>query len=374
MSEPTSPITQQPFIKMFWRRLIVGAGLALFFTWLALRNPQPVDAELAQRSFEAMGTQIDLVIALPKAADAENDSRARAETVLDAVQQQLERYAQRWSAWGEGAQLSNLNQQLARGEAIAIPEPMQGLFARAAQISALSGGRFDVRVGKLVALWGFDDVSHFRSAPPDAAAIDAAVAELARAPALNTDGTRYGPAPQVWLDFGAIAKGDASDLAIEHIAQAGFDSAMVNLGGNLRVMGQRSDRPWRVGIRHPRPELGQRLLATLQTQGNEAIVTSGDYEHYFESGGVRYHHLLDPKTGQPASSLQSVTVVTGDGTLADAASTALFVAGAQNWRSTARALGIDQVLVVDAQGQVLVTEALAARAVFPPEITAQTVP
>lgn len=351
-------LPDSPHLRLFLRRLLLGLVLAGLFTWLALR-PQPgADPRLVEREFMAMGTIVSVSLYL----DADQD-RGAAEDALRTFERGLSDYEARWSAWRAGA-LGQLNQALERGEAVQIPAPLQALFDEAAQLSAASAGRFDVRIGRLVELWGFHDETQFRSAPPATEDIGARLATLATAPPLTAPATGYGPAPQVWFDFGAIAKGDATDQAVTQLRAAGYHHLIVNAGGNLRTAGRRGDRAWRIGIRHPRPDAEHRLLATLETAGDEAVITSGDYERYFEHGGRRYHHLIDPRTGYPAQGLQAVTVVAPRGALADAASTALFVAGPQHWRDVARQMGVEQAFVVDAAGKVQITAALAERVKF----------
>jgi FAD:protein FMN transferase len=104
------------------------------------------------------------------------------------------------------------------------------------------------------------------------------------------------------------------------------------------------------------------------------VITSGDYERWFEHGGRRYHHLLDPRSGVPASGLQAVTVVAASGALADAASTALFIAGPDAWREAARSMGVDRVFVVDGDGRVRVTAALAGRMRFADGVEVEQIP
>lgn len=176
------------------------------------------------------------------------------------------------------------------------------------------------------------------------------------------------------MDAGGIAKGAAAELIADRLVAAGYRDFIVNLGGNVLAMGQRGDRAWRIGIRHPRPPEGtQRMLALLPTEGRESVITSGDYERYFEFEGQRYHHLLDPRTGQPARGLQSVTVVGSDAVLGDAASTALFVAG-EDWPAVARDLGLDQVLVVTDRGQLQATARLADRLMLPEGAAVERLP
>ena len=173
----------------------------------------------------------------------------------------------------------------------------------------------------------------------------------------------------VELDLGAYAKGYAVDIAIEALRKRGINNAIVNAGGNLRLIGSKGKRPWRIGVRDPR---GTGVIASLETHGDEAVLTSGDYERYFDYQGQRYHHLIDPRSAAPARGALSVTVVANNGMLADAASTALFIAGPEQWRETARALGIEAAMLIDDQGVVHITQALMQRIHFekdpPPRI------
>lgn len=353
------------------RSLLTGAAVVALVAWLALRPQAGPDPRLLEREFLSMGTILNVSLYLDEGQD-----RVAAEQALDELEKLLAAYAERWSAWGTGA-LGDINRRLAAGEAADIPTGMQPLFAAAARYGEQSGQRFDVRLGRLVELWGFNDENQFRSAPPDPAQITPIVQAVATAPLLPADGTRYGPAPGVWLDFGAIAKGDATDVAIDELRRRGYPNAIVNAGGNLRAAGRRGQRAWRVGIRNPRPDQenpDSRVLATLEIQGDEAVLTAGDYERYFEFEGRRYHHLIDPHSGEPVRGLQSVTVVTANGALADAADTAVFVAGPEHWRDVASALGIDQAIVVLDDGRVQVTRALAPRVSFADGTRVETVP
>jgi len=136
---------------------------------------------------------------------------------------------------------------------------------------------------------------------------------------------------------------------------------LLDLGGNLATLGHAGGsegRPWSIGIRDPaRPG----LLATLATQGREAVVTSGSYERYRLLDGERCAHIIDPRRGGPAPEFVSVTVVHRSATLADAAATALFVAGPSRWRGVAKRLGVDSVLLVDRHRRVWITPRLAPR-------------
>lgn len=355
-----------PKLKQFVRRLASGLVMVAIFVWLAQRQPDD-DARVISRDHLALGTLATFTLHL-----APGQSETEAQKTLDEILAALRQFESDWSVLGEGS-LAQVNQVLATGGTAELPASLQPLLARAETLRRQSGGRFDPRVGALVQRWQFHDQTRYAGAPPDATALAADVAALAAAPPLST-ADRYGPAPGVQLDAGGIAKGAAAELIADRLVTAGYRDFIINLGGNVLAMGQRGDRAWRIGIRHPRPPEGtQRMLALLPTDGRESVITSGDYERYFEFQGQRYHHLLDPRSGQPARGLQSVTVVTQDAVLGDAASTALFVAG-DEWPTLARDLGLDQVLVVRADGQLQATARLADRLMLPEGTVVERLP
>ena len=171
----------------------------------------------------------------------------------------------------------------------------------------------------------------------------------------------------VAIDFGGYLKGVALDRAVAILREAGIGNALVNIGGNVMALGSRDGKgtPWRIGIQHPRPQsVGGAPLASLELKDGEAIGTSGDYHRYFEIGGRRYCHLIDPCSGFPAEGTQAVTVLIGPGARtgmrSDALSKPIFIAG-REWRAMAQKLGVDAVLRVGADGTANATPAMHAR-------------
>jgi len=309
---------------------------------------------LMEHQFLAMGTAILVTV------DAGEESRrAAAARAIAEVQKLLFEFGREAWAWGSGA-LASFNRDLACGAAARIPPLLQALFARAWEIRHLSDGLFEPRIGALVHLWGFDDPQRIRTAPPQPEEMNALLDAVRAAPHYD-GGEFHGPAPGISWDFGAIGKGYIVDIALDWLRRRGFADAIVNAGGNVAARGSRGDRSWRVGIRDPRmtAELPQ-LLASLEVY-DESVITHGDDQRYFEYQGRRYSHILHPQNGQPAQGLRSLTVVHSDGALADGGGAALFVAGSGGWSRLARKLGIKQVLAVDDDGAVLVSEPLAAR-------------
>jgi thiamine biosynthesis lipoprotein len=266
-----------------------------------------------------------------------------------------------WHAWHDSP-LVRMNQALSVGASATVPASILPLVQKSIALSRASEGMFNPAMGRLIKLWGFEQDDLPSGPPPDPAAIAALTKQHPGMDDLILDGGRLRSTnPAVQLDFGAIAKGHGVDLAITRLRELGIQNAIINAGGNLRAIGKHGDRPWRIGIRNPR---GEGVLASIETRGDESILTSGDYERFYEYQGKRYHHIIDPRSGYPVTGVISVTVIADDAATADAASTALFVAGPQRWREIAKKLGVTQVMLIDGQGRMVVTPAMAKRVRF----------
>ena len=252
---------------------------------------------------------------------------------------------------------------LQKGESGAADPGLIDLLRRSQELEAASQGYFNPAIGGLISMWGFH-TSHFpvHTPPPDQARIQAWLeAAPTTADISIRDGRLYSENPAVQLDFGAIAKGYAVDVAIRVLAEHGVTHAIVNAGGDLRARG-RPDSVWRVGISDP----DKGVLAALEVAGDEAVFTSGTSQRFMSHEGKRYPHVLSPKTGHAVQGLQSATVIAPEGVVADAAATALLVAGPEHWREVADSMGIAQALVIDEQGAVHVTAAMDARLEWAP--------
>ncbi|MEM9101458.1 MAG: FAD:protein FMN transferase [Pseudomonadota bacterium] len=154
--------------------------------------------------------------------------------------------------------------------------------------------------------------------------------------------------PNVKIDLGGIAKGYAVDEGIKALKARGIKHALVNAGGDSRIIGDRMGRPWYIGIKHPR---NLSKVASKLPLVNVAVSTSGDYERFFEKNGVRYHHIIDPKTGSSSKNSQSVTIIADTSTYADALSTSVFVLGVEEGLKLVNGLDDVSAVIIDAQGK-----------------------
>jgi len=271
-------------------------------------------------------------------------------------------YMQRvWHAWHPGP-LGRTNRLLATGEAFAAPPSVLPLIEKSMRLSSLSDDLFNPAIGRLIARWGFHSDVPQCVDPPTSEEVARLVAHHPRMSDITLDGiTLRSSNPSVQLDFYGIAKGYAIDEAIEHLRQMGIQNAIVNAGGDLRAIGSRDGQPWRVAIRRPS---GTGVFATVDVKGDESVFTSGDYERNSACDENNYHHFIDPRTGYPAEGTRSVTVLHTDAATADAAATALFVAGPGRWYEIAQRMGIRYVLLVDSHGSLHMNPAMQERLTF----------
>ena len=311
--------------------------------------------------FFALGTEIELTVV----ERGRNDPGY----VADHIHRRLQVMEEAWHPDGNG-ELARLNRRLAAGESMEVSPELASLLERGQSLETASEGLFNPAIGGLVRLWGFvTDTTRPRS-PPDEEAVRAKTASSPRMADLVIDGTRIGAAnPAVEINLGGYAKGYAAAHALDQLREAGIEAAVFNLGGDLVTLG-RPDGPrgrlWRIGVRDPR---SGEVVASIQVDGGSAVFTSGDYERGFEHDGEFYHHILDPRTGFPAGSVRSVTVVHDDPVLADAAATALFVAGEEGWEGLARRLGVEDVLIIGHRGNAWMTASMADRTMLEESIT-----
>jgi len=330
------------------RHFLILAGALL----LAACGRTPVQEQQAY----VFGTRVEVLVV---SADP-----AQGRQAIAAVLQEFDRMHRAYHAW-QPSELSDLNLAIAEGQPQQVAPELAGFIGEAQQLSQQGDYLFDPGIGQLISLWGFQ-ADEFKAELPEEAKIKAWLANKPSIADLTiSDDLVASSNKNVALDFGGYLKGVALDRATGILRAQGIDNALINIGGNVMVLGSKQGRKWRVGIQHPR-QPGP--MATVALEDGEAIGTSGDYQRYFEVDGKRYPHLLDPRTGYPADHTQAVTVLIPGGakagTRSDAASKPMFIAGPDAWRAMARKMEIGMVLRVDRDNRVFVSEALRPRLEF----------
>lgn len=327
---------------------VVLAGCLCLILLSACQRDEEYSAELF-----VFGTIVEVKL---WGASSEQANRAFTE-----LQQMFQGMHRNWHAWEPG-RLVDINRAFANGQPAKADEDIVEMVRESQSIEQQTGGRFNPAIGALIRLWGFHTSDYpIIGPPPDQADIDAILMRHPSSLDIHIDGLQLSSDnPMVQLDFGGIAKGYAVDLAIRHLQAMGITSAIVNAGGDLRAVGRHGDRPWRVAVRKP----GGGIIGAVEVQDDESLFTSGNYERFRQDNQERYPHILNPRTGWPVKDVASVTVITGEGIVADAAATALVVAGLDDWPAVAYAMGLTQVLVVDENGKVYLTPKMEQRVEF----------
>lgn len=241
------------------------------------------------------------------------------------VEDEIKRVESLMSFFLDSSEVSKLNKAAGKHE-VKLSNEVLFVLNRAKYYSKLCDGSFDITIAPVARLWGI--FTGNEKLPSKEEINEALKLTGYKHLSINNDlGTSKLEKLGQCVDLGAIAKGYAADRAIDIYKQHGIESAFVNLGGNVMLLGNKPDgSPWRVGIQNPLLERGKCLGAVNAT--NKTVVTSGDYIRYFEKDNKKYHHILDPRTGYPAdSSLISTTIVSEKSIDADALSTAIFILG-----------------------------------------------
>lgn len=325
---------------------VVGAGCT---------HLSPVAAPVVvKRAQLHMGTLVSIT-AVASTSD-------RANGAINAGFAEIKRLEQLLSTWIPESELSSVNASAGKAPVHVSPETV-AVVRRSLQVAEMTGGAFNIAIGPAVDAWNVIEVQRI---PPndELEALKARISlggvhldEQARTIYLERAGMR--------IDVGGIGKGYAADQAVATMEKAGAIAGVVALSGDIKAFGQLpGGKKFPVGIQHPRREGEVLLFIDLQ---DEAISTAGDYERYFDHEGVRYHHILDPATLQPARGCQSVSVIAKDGVWADGLDTGIFVMGPARGMELVERLDDVEAVIVDHEGHVHISSGLVHRVRFPNE-------
>jgi thiamine biosynthesis lipoprotein len=294
------------------------------------------EAPVVSETRELMGTVVSIRVL--------DSGLSQVSTAIESAYRAMESVDESMSTYREDSEISRLNRD---GWVEAGPDFL-AVLDEALAVHRESGGAFDPTMKPLLELHerSFAD----RDGPPSAAELRP-VLELVDASRIELDGTRITLPPGARLTLDAIAKGYAIDRAIEALRAAGIEHALVDAGGDVRAIGTKVGAPWQVALQNPRDPADWLTVISL---ADEAVATSGDYRRYFDPE-MAYHHILDPRTGEPAEALISVSVRAPTATLADALATAVFVLGPDAGFAFAESREDVEALLVTDDRQVLTT-------------------
>jgi thiamine biosynthesis lipoprotein len=253
------------------------------------------------------------------------------------------------STYQEDSEISRFNRFGQTGVKFKISDDFLRVMTAGQTIYRISEGAWDATVNPLVDLWGFGRGSRrYKAPPPDEIAVLLADIGFSNIEVL-APGFLLKKRASVTVDLSSIAKGYGVDQVADILRQNGFASFLVEIGGEVFAAGHRSDgRPWRIGINRPRTDAAADAVYKVVELSNQAMATSGDYRNFFEVDGIRYSHVIDPRSGYPVSNgVVSVSIVAADCTLADGLATAVMVMGVEKGLELIdRLSGIEGLIVV----------------------------
>lgn len=290
-----------------------------------------------------MGTQVIVKVV--------GNDRERLQTAINAAFDEVFRLERLMSNFMPDTELSRINQQ-AGVAPVGVSRELFSVIERSISFSELSGGAFDISFASVGKLWNFRN-----AVLPTSDAVKAKLPYVDyRKIQLDEERTTvFLPSREMEIGLGGIGKGYAMDRAMAVLNRHGVHHAMVMAGGDTLIRGKNGSDLWRVGLRDP--DNTNAILAVLPLE-DQAISTSGDYERFFIKDGVRYHHILDTKTGYPASLCRSVTVLAPDATTSDALSTSVFVLGPQRGLALIERLENVEAIIIDRNGTMSLSSGL----------------
>lgn len=330
----------------------------LVTVWMhACRSEAPAKrdhpVEVSNFSRKVMGSQLTLTVV--------KGESPRIEELVSLVFAEFERLDALLSIWKSGSDVVKINSAAGKN-AVVVSEETLLILKRAKSVSARSGGKFDVSFAALSGLWKFDHDQDNQI--PDSKRIQARLPLIDYESIIIDETARTAKLlkPNMRIHLGGIGKGYAVDRGVSILRNNGVKNFMIQAGGDLFVSGKRGARAWRVGIRDPRGPPSDYFAATEVSDAT--FSTSGDYERFFIKDGVRYHHILDPDTGQPARKCRSVTVMAKNAITADSLSTAVFLLGPEEGLKMVEEVEGAGALIVDANNQVHVSSRLKGKIKF----------
>lgn len=329
--------------KLWLRTLLSLAFVGLLISWRITSAGRLEPSSILSVQRPLMGTVWKIEV----------DDHGRPEAArkaIDAAYLELERIDRMMSEWKPESPISQVD-AAAGSHAVEVPAELRELIERSIVYSRKTEGTFDITWRGMGRIWRFDD--GFRV--PSQAEVEAARQHI-NYRRIQIEANRIYLPAGTNIGLGGIAKGYAVDRAAKVLTQRGFSDSLVDGGGDVLVSGTRNGEPWRLGIQEPREEHG-RILGLVKLT-SKALVTSGDYERFRIVNGVRYHHIIDPRTGWPADAAMSVSILANSAEQGVVLAKGVFILGPEKGLALARQEGVE-ALLIDPQGKRHMTQGFA---------------
>ncbi len=322
----------------------------IFIFLVGCTKPEP----LYNTQSYVFGTLVDISIY--------GETEPAAQEISNQIIRDFQALHNRLHAW-RPSELKTLNRAFALGKTpVTIKPDVAAMILDATKLSMQSKGAFNPSIGGLIEAWGFQQ-DEFKPTNIDEKKLEILVQANPQMTDIVIENSKaFSTNQHVQLDFGGYAKGYALDLAIINLRKQGVKNALINIGGNIIALGKHGEKPWRVGIQHPRKP---NAIAVLNLESGWAIGTSGDYQRYFDLDGKRYCHIIDPATGYPVQGMQAVTVLippqSNAGVMSDVASKPIFIAKSDSRTEAAKSMGVENFLIIESTDKIWVSSAMAKR-------------
>jgi thiamine biosynthesis lipoprotein len=328
------------------KRLIVSFFISV--AMMILLSCTPDKHHMYKKSSDIMDTMVEITVV--------SKSANQAEKAIDAAFEEIRRLERLLSFWTEESEIALIYKNAGKSPVAVSPETFD-IIRKSLYVSEKTRGAFDPTVGPVIRLWDF-----WEKKRPETSELEKKLqlVDYRAIKLTSNESTAYLSQEGMSFDTGGIAKGYSADRAADVLMKMGIKAGLVSVAGDIKAFGRKPDgKGWHVGIRDPRSENSAELIASIELM-DEAISTSGDYERYFIEEGIRYHHILDPRTGYPAQGCMSVTVIAKDTVMTDGFSTGIFVLGPEKGLQLLEELGFEGI-IIESDGKRFVSKGIKDR-------------
>lgn len=317
--------------------------MLLLIVYVGFRSVVARYAGVSENSYQ-MGTVFEIKVSGKNAGGYVKAALAKVREIADQI-----------DYFDDKSEISAIN-NMAGISAVAVSHDTFDIIDKALKMGRQTGGAFDITIGPLMDIWNFNSRNHTDIPAGNALVYAQHLVNYNNVQVNSQNETVKLLYPGMKMDLGGVGKGYAISKARSLLVEKGVKNAIISAGSSIMVIGDNGGKHWKIGIKDPRRP--DEIVGVVTLTGGESLSTSGDYENYFEIGGKRFHHLLDPSTGMPANECRSVTIISNDATQADMLSTAVFVMGPQRGLAFVNSFKDVKAVIIDREGKVITSPGL----------------